>query len=242
MRRPGPRFERLNCRFERSPSGSRIWRDSPVYQLHAVLLGNAVASAIDGRAPGRSGIRQFADVFDTDDRQPGRRHNSGHRRRGLSVPDGEQLAGTSHDIQRTEVGHVPAVPMNRKPKSSVARGAVSACRRCSVPMRTSAPMRRGAVAFEGAVVIGVFLVILYGMLDLGLAVLQQNTLSEEARRLARAAIVHGSKASPKSTTWGPGTISGSASGSSEAAGVVSPVLIAMDPSSVQFTLEWLDGD
>jgi len=103
-------------------------------------------------------------------------------------------------------------------------------------------MRRGAVAFEGAVVIGVFLVILYGMLDLGLAVLQQNTLSEEARRLARAAIVHGSKASPKSTTWGPGTISGSASGSSEAAGVVSPVLIAMDPSSVQFTLEWLDGD
>jgi hypothetical protein len=109
-------------------------------------------------------------------------------------------------------------------------------------MRLSGPLRRGAVAVEGAVVIGVFLLVLFGALDLGLAVLRQNTLSEAARRLARAAIVHGAMARTKSTVWGPATISGTASDASEAAAIIRPILITMDSSSVGFTLEWLDGD
>jgi Flp pilus assembly protein TadG len=107
---------------------------------------------------------------------------------------------------------------------------------------TTAPLRRGAAAVEGAVVIGVFLIVLFGMLDVGLAVLQQNSLSEGVRRLARAAIVHGSLARNTSTAWGPASLSGLASDGSEPAATIQPVLIAMDSSQVAFTLEWLDGE
>ncbi len=108
--------------------------------------------------------------------------------------------------------------------------------------RTTVPLRRGAAAVEGAVVIGVFLVVLFGMLDVGMAVLRQNTLSEGVRRLARAAIVHGSIARDTSTAWGPATLSGLASDGSGPAATIQPILIAMDASRVTFMLEWLDGD
>lgn len=105
-----------------------------------------------------------------------------------------------------------------------------------------APGRRGAVAVEGAVVLGVFLLILFGMFDVGLAVMRQNTLSEAARRLARAAIVRGTMAPDSIGSWGPATVSGSAADGSPYAGAVRPILVAMDHDLVSFRIEWLDGD
>jgi Flp pilus assembly protein TadG len=106
--------------------------------------------------------------------------------------------------------------------------------------RTNA--RRGAVILEGAIVIGVFLVILLGTLDLGLAVLRYNVLSEAARRLARAASVHGAKAAPEKTAWGPAKYQGNAGDGTECANAVDDVLVTMKASSVKLTLQWLDED
>ncbi len=68
---------------------------------------------------------------------------------------------------------------------------------------------------RGRIVLIVFLLILFGMLDLGLLVLDYNTMSEAARRLARVAIVHGQMAAPAQTVWGPDTVSGTAADGSD---------------------------
>jgi Flp pilus assembly protein TadG len=69
-------------------------------------------------------------------------------------------------------------------------------RRVAARADRSCSKRRGAVILEGAIVICVFLVILLGTLDLGLAILRNNTLSEATRRLARAASFQGEKPAP----------------------------------------------
>lgn len=95
---------------------------------------------------------------------------------------------------------------------------------------------------ESAIVLSVALVIVFGILDLGLAVLHYNTLSEGARRVARAAIVHGSEAEPETSAWGPAAYVGTAGDGSEIAAAIQPALIAIDPARVQIQVEWLDGD
>lgn len=102
--------------------------------------------------------------------------------------------------------------------------------------------RRGAAAVEGAFVLSVLLTVLFGMFDVGLAVMRQNTLTEAARLLARSAIVHGALASSQAGAWGAGTISSTGADASPAAAVVKPLLMTMDPSAVSLTLRWLDGD
>jgi Flp pilus assembly protein TadG len=106
----------------------------------------------------------------------------------------------------------------------------------------SIPVRRGAVVVEASFVLSVFLVILFGMFDLGVAVMRQNTLSEAVRLLARTTIVHGQLSNGHAGAWGPATISGTASGSSGPAAAVQPMLVGMDPSTVGMTVQWLDGD
>lgn len=101
--------------------------------------------------------------------------------------------------------------------------------------------RRAAVILEGAIVISVFLVILIATMDLGLAVLRHNVLSEASRRLARTASVHGEKAAPESTTWGPAKYKGTAGDGTEYANSVEDILVTMNPQSVVLTLEWLDA-
>lgn len=100
----------------------------------------------------------------------------------------------------------------------------------------------GAVAVETAIVLPVFLLIIVAVFDLGLAVFRYNTLASAARRGIRQAIVHGSKAPPEATAWGPMSYSGAASDSTEIARAIRPRLLTFDPSDVYVQADWLDGD
>ena len=108
--------------------------------------------------------------------------------------------------------------------------------------RLASHARRGATIVESAFVLGVLLMVLFGMFDVGLAAMRQNTLTEAARLLARSAIVHGALASTQSGVWGAGTISATGADASPPASVVRPLLPTMNPSAVSLTLRWLDGD
>jgi Flp pilus assembly protein TadG len=101
--------------------------------------------------------------------------------------------------------------------------------------------RRGVAAVEGALVLSAFLVILFGMLDLGLLVLNFNTLSEASRRLCRQAIVHGSAAAPKMTVWGPTTVTGTAADGSEYAQALNAEMATFNLKNVKYTVAWPDG-
>lgn len=101
--------------------------------------------------------------------------------------------------------------------------------------------RRGAVMVEGAIVLGIFLTFLFGMLELSLAVTEFNTLSLSARHLARQTMVRGTRCAPNTTTWGPGTIDITADQNHAVANVVRPLLVTMNPQSVNIKVEWLDA-
>jgi hypothetical protein len=109
------------------------------------------------------------------------------------------------------------------------------------PRRSQARCRSGAAAVEAAIVLPVFLLMVLGGLDLGLAVFHENTLSAVARRTAREAIVHGALAPPQLTSWGPANYVGAASDSSDIALAARPMLFTMDRSQVQIKVEWIDG-
>ncbi|MGE3317209.1 MAG: TadE/TadG family type IV pilus assembly protein [Planctomycetaceae bacterium] len=94
---------------------------------------------------------------------------------------------------------------------------------------------------EAALVLGVFLVALFSMLDLALLVLHQNTLIEASRRLSREAMVHGEKSAPERTTWGPATISGTAADNNDCGAALRPELVTFDHALVAYTIEWPDG-
>jgi Flp pilus assembly protein TadG len=101
--------------------------------------------------------------------------------------------------------------------------------------------RRGAALVESAIVTGVLLVILLTAMDLSRAVLENNTLSEGARRLARAAIVRGALSAPEATPWGPETFTGTADQATEIADALRPVLVEIDTRDVVIQAEWPDG-
>jgi Flp pilus assembly protein TadG len=101
--------------------------------------------------------------------------------------------------------------------------------------------RQGVAAVEGAIVLSVFLLTLFGMLDLGLLVLDYNTLSEATRRFARQAIVHGQMAAPAQTVWGPATVSGTAADGTEYAAALSPELATFNLSNVNYSIVWPAG-
>lgn len=106
--------------------------------------------------------------------------------------------------------------------------------------------RRGATVLEMSIILGVFLVLTFGMLDLGVAVFRYHILSQAARHAARRAIVHGDMAN-RLGTWGPTTIDVVAT----AAGIpivdgangdgVQPMLIGCDLSRTRIRAEWLGG-
>ena len=70
----------------------------------------------------------------------------------------------------------------------------------TIRLKTKTHSRRGATLVEAAFVTVALLSLLLGTLDLGIAVLRYNMLSEAARTGARMAIVHGSDAT-EMTTW-----------------------------------------
>ena len=94
---------------------------------------------------------------------------------------------------------------------------------------------------ETAITLPVLLVIILGIIDLGVAVMRQNSLAEAARRGTRAAIVHGDSYETQQAVWGPSPFTGTAADETPQAGAVRPALFLMQPADVSFQMEWLDG-
>jgi Flp pilus assembly protein TadG len=108
-----------------------------------------------------------------------------------------------------------------------------------VRLRAKQPRRKGGTVAEAAIVITLFLVLVMGVIDMGLAIFQRQVLSEAARQGARQAIVHGSKGT---TSWGASQY-GPASADTDAAipNAIRPYLVGIDPASVNITVQWLDS-
>src|SRR4051812_39622585 len=100
--------------------------------------------------------------------------------------------------------------------------------------------RSGATMVESAFALPVMFLLLFAMLDLGLAAARYNALSEAARRVARAAIIHGSLEGKQSTIWGPQEYAGTGADASEIANTASPVLLAMAKDLVNIHVSWPD--
>lgn len=102
-------------------------------------------------------------------------------------------------------------------------------------------VRRGATTVESAVVLLVLLLLIFGALDVGLAVVRYNAVSEAARRAARSVIVRGNKATHLGSL-GPSTLSITAADSHPVADSARTVLPSMIPAEVDIQVQWLDGD
>ena len=109
------------------------------------------------------------------------------------------------------------------------------------PARRNSGKRSGAAMVEMAIVLNVFLLLVVGTLDLGIATYRFNTISQAARQGARQAMVHGSLAPPAMTSWGPGTYAGTAGDGSVYARAVSPMLVGFVLNNVTIKVEWPDG-
>jgi hypothetical protein len=93
---------------------------------------------------------------------------------------------------------------------------------------------------ETAIVVTVFLILVFGILDFGLGVLRYHLLDQLARQCARQAIVHGSMAD-RLGTWGPASYSGTGADSHPIVQSVQSSLIGLEPSDVQIQVQWVDG-
>jgi hypothetical protein len=108
-------------------------------------------------------------------------------------------------------------------------------------MRFNRPIRRGVASVESALVLTTLLILVFGILDLGIATYRYNLLAEAARRLSREAIVRGNDATPEILPWGPVPVTTTASDDSPTANFVRPLLAGFDLSQVTIEMEWLDG-
>jgi Flp pilus assembly protein TadG len=122
--------------------------------------------------------------------------------------------------------------------------------------------RRGAVLVEAAIMIPLFLTLVFGLLDLEIALFRKHVVSEAARQGARNATIHGYLAPNSSAmnAWGPtpsyypalkppSLYSTSTSstvraddGSDELASTIKPFLVGLDPSTVTIQIGWPDGN
>jgi Flp pilus assembly protein TadG len=100
--------------------------------------------------------------------------------------------------------------------------------------------RRGATLVETAVVVTLFFILVFGILDFGLAVLRYHLVGQVARQCARRAIVHGNLAD-RLGTWGPGDYSGTGDDAHPISQSVQSSLIGLDSSDVQIQVQWIDG-
>jgi len=101
-------------------------------------------------------------------------------------------------------------------------------------------LRRGATLVEMTMVILLFLIMVFGMLDLGILLARLNSLSQAARSGARAAIVRGEFADLLGKL-GPTAYSGTAAASDPIPTAVRGQLIMMDPAAVNVNVTWPDG-
>jgi hypothetical protein len=112
---------------------------------------------------------------------------------------------------------------------------------CLHPRERKATSRSGATMVEMAIILGVYLLLIIGIFDLGIATYRYNTISQAARQGARQAIVHGKLAPPAMGVWGPATYNGMAGDGSVFAQAVTPMLVGFTLSDVSLNVEWLDG-
>jgi hypothetical protein len=106
--------------------------------------------------------------------------------------------------------------------------------------------RRGASLLEVGLTLPVFLVLVLGTLDLGLAVFRQHTITAAARSGTRMAMVHGSLAPTSFGQWGPETIDKKLSQAKPdhkdtIVEALQPLLVASDPKETRVLAEWPDG-
>ena len=104
------------------------------------------------------------------------------------------------------------------------------------------PQRRGATAVETALVMLAFLILVFGMLELGMTVFQRNIVSHAARQGARRAIVRGELAPPELSAWGPAAYDSPADSDHEIAQVMAPFLAGLDLSRTNIQMQWIDGN
>jgi Flp pilus assembly protein TadG len=118
-------------------------------------------------------------------------------------------------------------------------------RRPSRAIRPSASRcagRCGAAAVELAIVLFAFLILVFGMLELGIVVLRSNIVSQAARQGTRRAIVRGEMAPPQFTAWGPATYTATANSDDEIAATLRPFLAGLNLERTTIQMEWIDGD
>jgi Flp pilus assembly protein TadG len=104
------------------------------------------------------------------------------------------------------------------------------------------PRRRAATLLESAVVLPVCLFMLLGMIELTIVLVRHTVMAEAARRVARAAMVHGASALPSQGQWGPAPLDLDAADDHLAAAIARDVLMTLEPSQVQISVRWPDAD
>jgi hypothetical protein len=103
-------------------------------------------------------------------------------------------------------------------------------------------IRAGATMLECAFVLPIVFLLLFALLDLGIAAVRYNALADASRRIAREAIIHGSLAPAETGTWGPAEFVGTAADNSQLVSSVQGVLPTMEANLVSVRVSWLDGE
>jgi Flp pilus assembly protein TadG len=102
--------------------------------------------------------------------------------------------------------------------------------------------RCGATILECAITLPVLFIVLFAILDLGIAATRYNALAEVSRRIAREAVLHGSLAPDTSGTWGPEEYDGTAADSSAIVAKAHDMTPTMIGSDVSVRVTWPDND
>lgn len=104
--------------------------------------------------------------------------------------------------------------------------------------RIRKPRRRGATFAEFIIVLPIFLIAVFGMIDLALLNVRRQNLAQAARVGIRTLIVRGSSADSLGAL-GPGEMEFKASADNAIANVIRPHLHLMDPTKVSVKVTWL---
>lgn len=102
--------------------------------------------------------------------------------------------------------------------------------------------RRGASIVECAITLPVLCLVLFALLDLGIAATRYNALAEISRRIAREAVLHGSIAPEEIGGWGPDEYNGTLADGTEFVDPARGMNIAMNDDDVEVRITWPDAD
>jgi Flp pilus assembly protein TadG len=100
--------------------------------------------------------------------------------------------------------------------------------------------RRGGALAEAAITTSVLLSLMFGTVDMGVAVFRMHVISEAARQGARRAIVHGSLANQLGV-WPASAFSASGTSTDPKVTEIQPYLAGLDLSQVTINITWPDA-